>query len=165
MTCYVTFAHAILALFFSPPNFCMHNIHRWQLATATTPHNSVLLVVTIFQSATMEQPEGSYPRINGELMGTGVYDDMIVSMIGRFDTTRTNVAAEFIYTNFICCDHKVIELVTEHAAALPPEVMTVAKEMVFELIGQVQAQSNKLVVRCHFPNGCSLGFGQRTWCH
>ena len=98
----------------------------------------------------MEQPDGSYPRINGELMSTGAYDDMIVSMIGKFDTTRTNVTAAFIYTNFICCDNKIIELVTEHAAPLPPEVMTVANEMVFELIGQVQSQSNKLVVRSLF---------------
>jgi hypothetical protein len=95
----------------------------------------------------MEQPDGSYPRINGELMGTGAYEDMIVSMIGKFDTTHPDVTAAFIYNNFICCDNKVIELVTEHAAALPPEVMSVANEMVFELIGQVQSQSTKLVVR------------------
>jgi uncharacterized pyridoxal phosphate-containing UPF0001 family protein len=95
----------------------------------------------------MEQPDGSYPRINGELMSSGAYDDMIVSMIGKFDTSRTNVSiGAFTYTHFICCDNQVIELVTEHAAALPPEVMTVANEMVFELIGQVQSQSTKLVV-------------------
>ena len=97
--------------------------------------------------ATMEQADGSYPRINGELLGTGAYDDMIVSMVGRFDTTtRLNVASPITYTHFICCDNQEIELVTEYATALPPEVVTVAKEMVFELIGQVQA--NKLTVRC-----------------
>ena len=98
----------------------------------------------------MEQPDGSYPRINGELMSNGMYDEMIVSMIGRFDTTRTNVSAPLIYTNFICCDGQVIELLTEYAAALPPYVMTVATEMVFELIGTVQPQSTKLAVRYYF---------------
>jgi hypothetical protein len=97
--------------------------------------------------ATMEQPDGSYPRINGELLGTGAYDDMIVSMVGRFDTTRTNVTAPLIYTHFICCDNQGIELVTEYAAALPPEVSVVAKDMVFELIGQVQPQLKTLTVR------------------
>lgn len=100
----------------------------------------------------MEQPDGSYPRINGELMSNGTYDDMIVSMVGRFDTTRTNVSTPLIYTNFICCDGQAIELLTEYAAALPPDVMTVAAEMVFELIGQVpvQPQSTKLTVRYCF---------------
>lgn len=112
----------------------------------------------------MEQPDGAYPRINGELMGTGAYEDMIVSMVGRFDTTRTNITAAFIYTYFICCDNTVIELVTENASALPSEVMTLANEMVFELIGQVQSQSTKLVVRCQFLDACSMYFSQRPRC-
>lgn len=95
----------------------------------------------------MEQPDGSYPRVNSELIRTGNYDDMIVSVVGRFDVTNsTTTGSSLMYSSFICSDDQPIELITEHAAALSPEVMTVVNDMVFEIIGQAQ-QSSKLVVR------------------
>jgi hypothetical protein len=110
---------------------------------------------------TIEQPDGSYPRINGELLRTGQYNDMIVSMVGQFDTTRTDPTVPLIYTQFRTYSElhpealssssttaavSAIELNNEYATPLSPEHLSTAKEMVFELIGQAQP-NNKLVVR------------------
>jgi hypothetical protein len=115
----------------------------------------------------MEQPDGSYPRLNGQLLQSGGYNEMIVSLVGTFDTTHVNPTLvssieKLPYTKFSCCDGCVIELNTEHATPLSPEVMAVANGMVFELIGQVQGSST-LTVR--FTQLCGLSLERQGGCY
>ena len=78
------------------------------------------------------QPDGSYPRLNGEMIHSGIYNDMIVSVIGHFIDTNL--------CKFQCCDEQIIDVVCDTETVQLPETifnMITNDRMVFEIIGMI----------------------------
>lgn len=98
-----------------------------------------------------QQPDGVYPRVNAELLGTGEYQDMIVSVVGRFHSTPTQLLHRYMQdpssagVTFLCCDGKTIELMGELEDDALPDTGT-SNEMAVEIIGLAQSH-NKVMVR------------------
>ena len=82
----------------------------------------------------MSQPDGSYPRLNGAMLATGQYHDMIVSVVGKIQgNDGQNV-------NLACADGPTIQVSLEHADAELPS------DAVVEMIGQA-ISPNQIAVR------------------
>ena len=77
-----------------------------------------------------EQPQvdGAYPRLNAEMVGSGKYTNMIVSLVGKFLNE----------SSFQCCDGGTVQLSRDHAD-LP--AMDLSNGMVVEIVGQVSSPS------------------------
>ena len=79
----------------------------------------------------MSQPDGSYPRLNGAMLGSGKYNGKIVSLVGKFDASQKH---------FECCDKMTVELDTAQADGIQIIPGTIA-----EIVGLVQSPSNLMV--------------------
>jgi hypothetical protein len=96
------------------------------------------------------QPDGVYPRVNAELLGSGEYLDMIVSVVGRFHGTATQLLHRYMQdpssagVTFLCCDGKTIELMGELEDDALPD-MGVSNDLAVEIIGVAQSR-NKVMV-------------------
>jgi hypothetical protein len=109
------------------------------------------------------QPDGAYPRLNAELLSSGNYTDMIVSLVGKFNTTGPQSQQQqqqpdplSLFSSFTCCDEQLIELSGEFAASLP-DLDLVSGGMVVEIIGLAQSPT-KVAVRCCSAFHCWSGF-------
>ena len=79
----------------------------------------------------MSQPDGSYPRLNGAMLGSGKYNGKIVSLVGKFDASQKH---------FECCDKMTVELDTAQA-----DGMQIIPGTIAEIVGLVQSPSNLMV--------------------
>ena len=73
------------------------------------------------------QPDGYYPRLNGEMMRSGKFVGSIVSMVGHFDNSDSA---------FRCCDGNVVQISTDMVAEMPE---TRDPKMAVELVGQISS--------------------------
>jgi hypothetical protein len=94
-----------------------------------------------------EQPQGSYPRINGKMLQSGVYNDQLVSLMGRFVSMPNPDAT----VSFQCADQVVVTLSTEHAEVPPLDMID---GPVVEIVGQVATGQDPLMVRLPFVVSC-----------
>ncbi|EEC47783.1 predicted protein [Phaeodactylum tricornutum CCAP 1055/1] len=86
-----------------------------------------------------EQPQGSYPRINGKMLQSGVYNDQLVSLMGRFVSMPNPDAT----VSFQCADQVVVTLSTEHAEVPPLDMID---GPVVEIVGQVATGQDPLMM-------------------
>jgi hypothetical protein len=121
--------------------------------TATTFHCRRFLVPILL---IMSQPDGVYPRVNAELLGTGNFQDLIVSVVGRFRGAPTQLLHRYqtdpsVGVTFVCGDGNTIELTGELEEDALPDVGT-ANDLAVEIIGLAQS-----------PNKVVVGFGCCRW--
>jgi hypothetical protein len=72
------------------------------------------------------QADGAYPRLNAAMVGSGKYNGMIVSLVGKFLSP----------VQFQCCDGGTVELSGDHADL---SEMDFNSGMVVEIVGQVSS--------------------------
>jgi len=82
----------------------------------------------------MSQPDGSYPRLNGALLATNKYNNLIASLVGQFGGSGGD--------QFVCCDGATIQL--DSSAA---EIDHIPHGTIVEIVGQVQGPT-QVAVRC-----------------
>ncbi|KAL7557379.1 hypothetical protein ACA910_019266 [Epithemia clementina (nom. ined.)] len=86
-----------------------------------------------------QQEDGGYPRLNGSMICSGQYNNMIVSLVGQFaSAVPTGNTVEFV-----CCDQGRATVILDQAEL--PENLAALPEMYYELIGQV-AEDGSLVL-------------------
>ena len=83
----------------------------------------------------MSQPDGSYPRLNGALLGSGNYEGQIVSLVGKFGGDPQH--------QFVGCDNVTVPIDTQQA-----EGMHLLPGTIAEIVGQVAAP-NMVVSAIH----------------
>jgi hypothetical protein len=91
------------------------------------------------------QADGSYPRLNGDLLATGRYTNMIVSMVGRFVSHFNHATMSAM---FECCDQKRITMTFEGNEA--PDVSFMNGPPV-EVVGMVQTEDKVTVCMQQCP--------------
>ena len=70
--------------------------------------------------------DGVYPRLNAAMLGSGKYNNTIVSLVGKFLSV----------TSFQCCDGGTVALSGDHADL---SEMDFSSGMVVEIVGQVSS--------------------------
>ena len=84
--------------------------------------------------ANPQQADGAYPRLNAAMVGSGKYNGMIVSLVGKLLST----------TSFQCCDGGTVQLSGDHADI--SDMDSNNNGMVVEIVGQVASPT--LVAVC-----------------
>ena len=93
----------------------------------------------------MSQPDGSYPRLNGALLGSGNYEGHIVSLVGKFGGDPQH--------QFVGCDNVTVPIDTQQA-----EGMHLLPGTIAEIVGQVAAPNMVVsaIHRIRIYNGCCV---------
>jgi hypothetical protein len=94
----------------------------------------------------MAQPDGVYPRLNGGMMQTGNYQNLIVSLVGRVTGVNTLTAA----------DGTEVKVDVDQLA--DNRLMMINPEQVIEIIGCVQNPTTIMAFVCRdLGNDMDLG--------
>jgi hypothetical protein len=95
----------------------------------------------------MAQPEGYYPRLNAQMVLSGNFNQMIVSLVGKVQGNQGT------HVKFQCADGGLIRLSTEHG-----DIPALSPDAVVEIVGQVMGQDDVAVRSFVPPKGVGSQF-------